>query len=74
MHLSQMETTVAAVKKITANLPAHLLEAARRATGLGITETIVEGLLEIERREKRRALIRLKGKIAIDLDLKGTRR
>jgi hypothetical protein len=30
-----------AVKKITANLPAELLERAQRATGLGITETLV---------------------------------
>jgi hypothetical protein len=62
------------VKKITVNVPDALLESARRVTGLGITETIIEGLQEIERREKRRALAKLKGKIAFDLNLRETRR
>ena len=64
----------AAVKKITANIPALLLSNAKRITGMGITETIIEGLQEIEKREKRRALARLKGKIAIDLDLQESRK
>lgn len=63
-----------ALKKITINVPEDLLENAREMTGLGITETVIEGLQEIEKREKRRALSRLKGKIAFDLDLKETRK
>lgn len=62
------------IKKITVNVPEALLDEARRATGFGITETIIEGLHELERREKRRALSRLKGKISFDLDLEKTRR
>jgi hypothetical protein len=62
------------IKKITVNIPDELLESARRMTGLGITETIIEGLLEIEKREKRRALAQLKGKIAFDLNLRETRK
>ncbi|PWU19247.1 MAG: hypothetical protein C5B49_06060 [Bdellovibrio sp.] len=63
-----------AIKKITVNIPETLLENAKRVTGLGITETIIEGLQEIEKREKRRALGALKGKIAFDLNLKETRK
>lgn len=63
-----------AVKKITVNIPALLLNNAKKVTGMGITETIIAGLQEIEKREKRRALGRLKGKIAFDLDLEETRK
>ena len=63
-----------AVKKITANLPAELLERAQRATGLGITETLVAGLEEIERSRKRSALRLLRGKVRLEIDLDKTRR
>ena len=63
-----------AVKKVTANLPAKLLERAQRSTGLGITETLVAGLEELERTRKRSALRMLKGKIRFELDLDKTRR
>ena len=47
------------IRRVTANLPAHLLEDACRTTGKGITETLVRGL-ELVRRsralEKARAL------------------
>lgn len=61
-------------KKITANLPAKLLERAQNTTGLGITETLVAALEELDRTRKRSALRLLRGKINIDLDLKKTRR
>jgi hypothetical protein len=61
-------------KKVTANIPADLLERARKATGLGITETLVAGLEELERSRKRSALRTLRGKIRFDLDLQKTRR
>ena len=61
-------------KKITVNIPESLLRSAISATGQGITETIVEGLREIEKREKRTALQQLRGKLKLQLDLKGTRR
>jgi hypothetical protein len=62
------------VKKITANLPAELLERAQQLTGLGITETIVAGLAELERSHERSALRSLRGRVAFELDLEKTRR
>jgi hypothetical protein len=62
------------IKKITANVPAKLLKRAQETTGLGITETLIAGLLELERAHKRSALRGLKGRIRIDLDLSDTRR
>ncbi len=61
------------IKKVTVNLPEKLLQRARETTGLGITETLIAGLEEIERRRKRSALRRLRGKVAFDLDLPETR-
>lgn len=61
-------------KRVTVNLPRESLERAMEATGKGITETLVEGLREIERRELRSALRSLKGKVRFDLDLDHTRR
>ena len=63
-----------AVRKITANLPAKLLERAQETTGLGITETLVAGLEELERSRKRSALRMLRGKVRFELDLAKTRR
>jgi len=61
-------------KKITANIPAKLLERARATTGLGITETLVAGLEELERSRKRSALRMLRGKVRFELQLEKTRR
>jgi predicted XRE-type DNA-binding protein len=62
------------VRKITANIPAKLLEQAQASTGLGITETLVAGLLELERKSKRSALRGLRGQVRIELNLERTRR
>jgi hypothetical protein len=62
------------VKKITANLPAKLLEKAQQTTGLGITDTLIAGLEELERSRKRSALRSLRGRVKFDLDLDQTRR
>jgi len=62
------------VRKITVNVPAEVLEKATRATGQGVTLTVVEGLREIERRARRSALRALRGKVRFDLDLERTRR
>ena len=67
-----MKTT--SLKKITANLPSDILETALRATGKGITLTLIEGLKELDRRAKLSALRKLKGKVAFSLDLEKTRR
>jgi hypothetical protein len=63
-----------AVRKVTVNLPAELLDRARATTGLGITETIVKGLQELERGKQRSALRGLRGKIRFELDLEATRK
>jgi len=62
------------VRKITVNVPEKLLSNALESTGQGITETIIAGLIEIEKRERRQALRLLRGKIAFDLDLEKTRK
>jgi hypothetical protein len=62
------------LRKVTVNLPGDLLDEAIRITAKGITPTIVEGLHEIQRRAKRSALRRLRGKVRFALDLEATRR
>lgn len=63
----------AATRRVTANVPVALLERARRVTGKGITETLVEGL-ELVRRSSAAARARtLKGKLRLDLDLEASR-
>jgi hypothetical protein len=56
-----------AVRKVTVNLPKKPLAAAMRITGKGLTPTLVEGLLELEKRAKRSALRNLKGKVRFEL-------
>ena len=62
------------IRKITVNVPAEVLENATRATGKGVTLTVVEGLRELERGARRSALRALRGKVRIQLDLEETRR
>jgi hypothetical protein len=62
-----------AIKKVTVNLPEDLLDRAMACTGKGITQTLIEGLAELERRAQRSALRRLRGRVAFDLDLEATR-
>lgn len=61
------------LKKVTVNLPEDLLERARRITGKGITETLVDGLRELERERQLSALRKLKGKVRFQLDLDRSR-
>jgi hypothetical protein len=60
--------------KITVSVPDDLLAAGRRITGQGVTATIVEALRELQKREQRSALRRLKGRVTFDLDLGASRR
>lgn len=62
------------IRKITVNVPAEVLENATRATGKGVTLTVVEGLRELERGARRSALRALRGKVRFALDLEETRR
>ncbi len=64
----------ASTKKVTINVPEDALERAMQITGKGITDTLVEGLREIERRRDRSALRKLRGRVQFDLDLERTRR
>jgi hypothetical protein len=61
------------VKRITANLPAALLEDAMKATGRGITETLVEGLKHVRRERAYAKALALKGKVKLDVDLEVSR-
>lgn len=57
------------IRRISANLPAALLSEARRATGKGITETVVEGLELVRRSAAARKAVRLKGRLRLKIDL-----
>ena len=56
-------------RRVTCNLPETLLETACRATGLGITETLVEGLQLVRRTSALSRARALRGRIHLDLDL-----
>ena len=58
-----------ATKRITANLPADLLDDATAVTGKGITETLVEGLRLVRRAAAYERAMKLKGKIRLEVDL-----
>jgi hypothetical protein len=61
-------------RKVTVNVPELVLERARKVTGRGVTETIVEALRELERQKRRSTLRGLKGKVRFSLALEKTRR
>ena len=61
------------LRKMTVNAPADILADAKQITGKGITDTIIDGLRELQRSNKRSALRRLRGKIRVELDLEETR-
>ena len=63
-----METT-----KVTVELPADLLEPARRSTGEGITGTIRRGLELVASARAQRELAGLRGKVKFTLDLNASR-
>lgn len=68
-----MNGTGAAHKRITANLPSDLLEAAQDVTGKGITETLIAGLRLLERSRAYDKAMALKGKIQLDIDVDALR-
>lgn len=62
---------MSAVRKITAILPADLLDAAQNATGAGVTETLRQGLESLKRQAFGRKLLELQGTVdfsGFDLD------
>jgi hypothetical protein len=61
------------VRRITANLPADLLEEATAVTGKGITETLIAGLEFVRRSRAYAKAQALKGKVQLQIDLEQTR-
>ncbi len=61
-------------KKVTVMLPEALLERALRATGDGITPTLRKGLELVAAKDTYQALLKLKGKLDLKLDLDESRR
>ena len=64
---------MAATRRITANLPEDLLDQAMRTTGLGITDTLVEGLERLRRADAHRKALALKGRVRLTVDLETSR-
>lgn len=67
-HIASMTS-----RRITANLPEDLLEAAMETTGKGITETLTEGLELVRRTGAYRKAMELRGALEIELDLETSR-
>jgi len=62
------------MRKITALVPASLLEAAQACTGEGVTETLRQALQALANKQFGRRLLELRGKVILDLDLEELRR
>ncbi len=60
-------------RRVTANLPEELLEAGMSVTGKGITETLVEGLEQLQRRRFYDRALALRGKVHVEIDLEKAR-
>ena len=56
------------MRKITAVLPSTLIEAAMRASGTGLTETLREALRDYSHRAASRNLLAMRGKVPFALD------
>jgi len=61
------------VRRVTANLPSELLEAAMEVTGKGITETLTEGLERVRRTRAYEKAMALRGKLDLRIDLEESR-
>ncbi len=60
-------------KRVTANLPKNLLDEATKASGKGVTATLIEGLELVRRSAAFEKAMALKGKIHLDVDLEVSR-
>ena len=60
-------------KRVTANLPEALLQAAMQVTGKGITETLVEGLQRVQRGRAYQKAMALRGRVRLVIDLAESR-
>jgi hypothetical protein len=61
------------MRKITAFIPAALLEAAQANTGEGVTETIRIALEKLNHAAWSRRMLDLRGKVKFDVDLQALR-
>lgn len=61
-------------QKITASLPKALLQNAQAITGLGITETIKQGLERLTRAQAYENVRKLRGKLKFSIDLNELRK
>jgi hypothetical protein len=64
------------IKRISANIPEHLVKEACAVSGASLTETIIQGLILVKRAGAYEKAKALQGKIsiAIDLDVSRERR
>jgi hypothetical protein len=66
--LTAVSISIMSTRRVTANLPVDLLDAAIEVTGKGITETIVEGLTQVRQQRFYERAIALRGKIRLEID------
>ena len=60
-------------RRVTANSPGDLLEAAQKITGKGITETLIEGLEQVKRRRFYERALALLGKLRLTVGVEAAR-
>lgn len=60
-------------RRVTANLPSNLLDAAQEVTGKGITETLIEGLEQVQRRRFYERAMKLRGKVRLEINIEESR-
>ena len=66
-------TGMGAVRKITVVIEESLLEDAQRASGLGVTEVVREGLKAVAAGHASRELRKMRGKVRLQLDIEALR-
>ena len=73
MMMTVVSIIIMIARRITANLPAGLLEEAMEVTGKGITETLIDGLTRVRRSRAYRKAVALKGRLVVTVDLEESR-
>lgn len=71
--MNRRPVSTSSTRRITANLPADLLDAACATTGAGITETLTRGLDLIKQTRALDRAKRLKGKLDLNIDIEVSR-
>lgn len=68
-HMNHDMATEGPLRRVTANVPAKLLKEAMKASKVGLTDTLVEGLRLVRRRRAYEKALALRGKIKLHIDL-----